>query len=444
MPRCMNVRTDAMLLYMFSLAVSYGIVFFQPQVAFPFYALILCWSYFLIILKGKFFPVFALIIYARAFVGFSATHGPIGYNELNVLTNYLPAILYFLSSRTPLRPHSAINAHPWTYLYGAVLIVFSLASGTIALQVMGDRLLPFFLFLLLFTRSIEESRLRHEFLTLMRYLVISTITVTSLPGYSGLSIQYLGDGTVFGAESITSIYLGDLLRGTGPFWDPRILGTMCAIYLAVALSSENKLRLRLDLVLALAGVAISLSRGAVVLTAIIFLVMLSTKITRTKMIFVYFGMIAILIFGSHAFDSFISPMFFANNVNPLEQRSAFFEFAIFRFLENPLGSGVGSMRDISDSVNALGNQYFAITDAYIAILLAEVGFIGFIVFLLSFRELFWGANPISRGLFVGFIFQMLGTDLGDFGMYYFVIMIVGSSLRAGTTSYKKMNAGIVA
>lgn len=426
--RSLNFRLDAMTPYVVIAASSYAVIFFQPQLAFIIFSFFVFWSYFLILVKRSFFPVVTLVIYSRALVGFAAASGPLGYTELNILVNYLPIILYFFSSPMPLRPKSAVTSFPWTYLYGGVLLFFSAISGLNAMAVLGDRLLPLFLFLVFLMRGTETGRFLEDFISLMRFLIIATILVISLPGYLELAINYLQDGVVFGAEGKTSIVLGELARGLGPFWDPRILGTMSSLYLAAVLSSEKESISWLDLILALAGVTISLSRGAIVLSAVIVLLFLSTKITRGKLFAIFIAMFSTAIFGPYLYEKFLLAVFNVNDVNPLSQRSGFAEAAFMKFLENPLGSGIGSMRNLSSGIDVLGAQYFAITDAYWSILLAEIGIIGILVFFLSLREIFWFGSPVSRGLFLGLLIQMIGTDVGDFGMFYLVIMIVGTSL----------------
>jgi hypothetical protein len=119
--------------------------------------------------------------------------------------------------------------------------------------------------------------------------------------------------------------------------------------------------------------------------------------------------------------SFLSP----EGVNAFGQRFEFFEYALSRFFSNPIGSGIGQMRQVAEGVLVQGAVYEEVTDAYIGIILAEVGAIGFFIFCLSFREIFWDRNPISHGIVFGLFAVMIGTDLGDFGPYYLAIMILG-------------------
>lgn len=426
--RGLSFRLDAITPYVVTAALSYAVIFFQPQLAFIIFSVFLLWSYFLILIKRCFFPVVTLIIYSRAFVGFSVASGPLEYTVISILVNYLPILLYFFSSPMPLRPKSAITSFPWTYLYGGVLLFYSAISGLNAAAVLGDRLLPLFLFLVFLMRGTESRRFLEDFISLMRFLIIATIIVISLPGYLELSLEYLQNGVVFGEESRASVHLGEILRGQGPFWDPRILGTMSSLYLAAVLSSEKKPISRLDLILAIAGVMISLSRGAIVLSTVIVLLFLFTNITRGKLFAIFIAIFLTAILGGFLYEQFFLTIFNVNDVNPLSQRSDFAEFAFLRFLENPLGSGIGSMRNLSSGTDVIGTQYFAITDAYWSILLAEIGVIGTLVFFLSIREIFWCSSPVSRGLLLGLLIQMIGTDVGDFGMFYLVIMIVGTSL----------------
>ena len=433
----LKFRLDAMAIYVVTAALSYVLIFSQPQLAFLVFSIFVSWSYFLLLIKRSFYPVVTLIIYSRTFVGFSAASGPLGYTEINIIVNYLPITLYFLSSSMPLRPKLAISTFPYTYLYGGVLFFFSAISGLDATAVLGDRLLPFFLFLMFLMRGTEERHFIEYFLSLMRFLIIGTVIVISLPGYFELATNYLESGIVFGIESETSIQLGNRPRGLGPFWDPRILGTMSALYLAALLSSRKKSSSLFDFILAFCGVTISLSRGAMVLSALLIILFLISRVTRAKLFAICMIMISVVIFGPYVVERYLLPIFSVNAVNPLEQRSGFLVAAFMKFLENPLGSGIGSMRNLSSGIDALGTQYFAVTDAYWAILLAEIGVIGVVVFCLSLREIFWSRSPVSKGLLIGLLIQMIGTDVGDFGMYYLVIMIVGRSLCGADLTVRK-------
>lgn len=425
---------EPIFLYAVCPSIFHAIIFFQPQLGFSLHILMLLWSYVLIIRKGSLVPVITLIIYARAFVGFSAASGPIGYTELNILTNYIPAVLYLFAGRRSLNFQEAVRNYHWVFIYGIILVLYSLLSGGAALLVLGDRLAPFFLLLIFLLRGVDDRQLQREFLPVMRYLVIATIVVSFSPSYLSLTLQYLESGTVFGEPSISSIYLGENLRGMGPFWDPRLLGTMCALYLAASLTSGSRSKLSVDSFFALAGVALSLSRGSMVLAAIVLFFALAGRITPAKAVLGLLGVVAVFIFGPIIFEKIINPIFIVNGLSAIDQRNEFFQFALSKFFENPLGSGVGTMRELSGGVYVLGNHYSAVTDAYIAILLSEIGIVGFIIFLLSFKQLIWGDSAVSKGLFIGFIVQMIGTDLGDFGMYFYVMLIVGGALRTDMPS----------
>lgn len=432
-----SFSVDTVMLYMLAAALFYIVIFLKPQWAFPISIFFLSWSYFLIIVKRKFYPIVTLIIYARIFVGFSAINGPLSYTLLNILTNYLPIILYFFSSSMPMRPNLAIKSYPWTYLYGIVLLIFSLTSGFDAITVLGNRLLPFFLFLLFLMRGTDDDRLLEDFIPLMRYLVLASIIVRLFPGYLEQTLQYLEGGFVFGTAALTSVKLGDLIRGVGPFWDPRLLGIMSVLYFAIVLSSIKRIGLGLDFIISFTGVAISLSRGSIGISVLLILILFFTNTTRAKLSVAFLVMSLIVVFSPYFMDNYLERIYFSNGVNPFEQRFGFTQAAIAKFLENPMGSGVGSMRNISIGIDVAGAQYFVVSDAYWAILLAEIGIIGVVIFLLSFREIFWGNNPVSKGLFLGFIIQMIGTDIGDFSMYYLVILVVGKALCGVALARKK-------
>ena len=71
------------------------------------------------------------------------------------------------------------------------------------------------------------------------------------------------------------------------------------------------------------------------------------------------------------------------------------------------------------------NYYYKVTDAYLAMSLAEKGIIGFVLFALSLIEIFYSnRNKVSLFFLLGLIINLIGTDIPKQGFYYFVIILI--------------------
>jgi hypothetical protein len=139
---------------------------------------------------------------------------------------------------------------------------------------------------------------------------------------------------------------------------------------------------------------------------------------------IYAGMLSIItaLGLSYIYMDYIEPVISVGGENPLAQRADFSLFAWNAFLQSPLGLGLGALRNITTGVDLGYHVFDSVTDAFLLILLAEVGIVGFLVFALSLRELAWGKNVPSKALFLGLTIQMVGTDIPDFGPPYFAAM----------------------
>ena len=141
---------------------------------------------------------------------------------------------------------------------------------------------------------------------------------------------------------------------------------------------------------------------------------------------------------------------FTSSFNPLaeknvfSQRGAFTKYSLDKFFENPLGKGIGALSSpkadnkiyagITNLHKAVPDKiyYFTVSDAYLAMSLAEKGIIGFILMLLSFSELFFhNRSRLSLLFLIGFYINLIGTDIPKQGFYYFVIILIyyGLSLK---------------
>ena len=424
------------LYYCLGMAATY-VAAFAYVAAVPFLAAIMiAWSYFILINSKSLLPVIALIIYARSMVGFIADGNTTIYTAMNIAVNYTPTLIYFILNMKSRRSDFLIKNYKISILYACVLIFYSAVSGYDFIYVLGDRILPFFMILLLVGRE-DPGTFNNNFAYVMRFTVLSAIFAEITPEYTSIGHELLRNGTIFGSESITSLYLGVIPRATGPVWDPRILGILCFLNIYIHFSSKKE-PISFDIIISIIGVAASLSRGSIMATGVLIAFFLvsrrSTYGIMTLLMLCLTSLFAFKFMVKYIFDR----IFIVGGANPISQRFDFFMYAIDQFMKNPLGIGVGKLRAVSDIVIVSNSSYDTVTDAYLAIILAELGVFGFIIFILSFKEIFWGDNKLSFAVFLAFVFQMIGTDIPDFGPYYLVIALVGAA-GAKTTKLSLKN-----
>src|SRR5690606_7091245 len=115
----------------------------------------------------------------------------------------------------------------------------------------------------------------------------------------------------------------------------------------------------------------------------------------------------------------------------------FIDYSLDAFYSNPIGNGIGSFssplagHQIYGGITNLHKKipdkvYFsAVTDAYLALSLAEKGIIGFILMLLSMVEIFYSnRDRISLFFMIGFLLNLIGTDIPKQGFYYFTLIFI--------------------
>ena len=193
-------------------------------------------------------------------------------------------------------------------------------------------------------------------------------------------------------------------------------------------------------------VAIStFSRGPLIILVLLLLaVYLPKKIRITKRFLVVVMAAFVLFLSSIVYilnDENLRK--FVNTFNPLQEKNAFSqrgalaEYALNKFYENPLGSGIGALSSsnadnkIYAGITNLHKEvpdkiyYFRVTDAYIVMSLAEKGIIGFILMVLSLIEIFYSnRNRVSLFFTIGLFINLIGTDIPKQGFFYFTLIII--------------------
>ncbi|MEL6305928.1 MAG: hypothetical protein AAFQ20_14225, partial [Bacteroidota bacterium] len=179
------------------------------------------------------------------------------------------------------------------------------------------------------------------------------------------------------------------------------------------------------------------------------------KITRTRLVMLICVFLSIIVGTGYLLyaeneilNKHISTFSPLSKNNAISQRGMFITYSLDRFYEKPLGNGLGSLsspkadnkifagytnshKEVPDKV-----FYYRVTDAYLAMSLAEKGIIGFVLFVLSAFEIFLPKKRRIAFFFIlGLFINLIGTDIPKQGFFYFVIIVIyyGISLKEAKT-----------
>jgi hypothetical protein len=413
---------DVSKLYFYLFALCYLSGYYAPSLVPGLAIIILVWSYYLVVAKKFFDPIVLLILNARSIVGFLGEGNQVLYALSNILVNYLPFILAIA-----LHEKKWIDKFPkYSLIYLLVLLVYMGVRLPDSMNVFGIRVLPMVM-VLLYMLTLGRMVNLYSVLLCMRLIFICTLITLVDPAYVESSVELLQSGVIFGSPSDYVPLLGVAPRAMGPFWDPRILGVIASIYIVMVLNMKNSNSYRIiDIILGAIVVIATLSRGAIGTSLLILVVapllwgLRNIKSLKIIGLIAFISLILVMIYA--LFGDYLEGFIIINNENPFQQRSDFSVIAFKSFMANPMGMGLGAMRDTSANV---GDASFnSVTDAFLMILLAEIGLLGFVIFLLSFFELSFGKNDKSKLLAIGLIVQMVGTDIPDFGVMYFALILL--------------------
>jgi hypothetical protein len=218
----------------------------------------------------------------------------------------------------------------------------------------------------------------------------------------------------------------------GFFWDHRILAIFSYLFLLMSIIYKPKYY-QLDVLLSFIIVVTSTSRGGMVTYALILFVYLF-QVYRYKLVLMISvlaisGIIAIIFAGVFLPPSalyFLQSFSPNSQYNAISQREFFSNYALNAFSYHPVfGNGVGflSSHSIDRHLIVDGVTVPAVGDAYWYILLAEMGVVGFLLYLFFLFEVFYSNKLLSIALLIGFSLQLLGTDIPDMRFYYFAILV---------------------
>ncbi len=267
-----------------------------------------------------------------------------------------------------------------------------------------------------------------------RYIFIASLSVMAFTDYIIINQELLSGSIVFKQEVINpQLSIVDLVRNQGCFWDSRILGIFSYLYLYLVLTNKVKYK-GFDILLSIVITVSTLSRGPIVVE--LFLLagyfVFSQKISLKRVLLMLSAVVGIFIIAIQFVDeqiySFLET-FLPTSGGALEQRQGFKDYALNEFYSNPLGSGLGSISspNVKKVINVGGQIYEKAGDAYLFINLAELGIIGFSLFLLSTVEIIYKKKVLSIALLLGYLIQLTGTNVPDMGMYFYVFITLAHS-----------------
>jgi hypothetical protein len=303
-----------------------------------------------------------------------------------------------------------------------------------------QRVMPLLMFLayILFCKTIINFR---HLKNILRIVLITSIIIYILPDYDTQTALLLTKYNILKESKSTGIiFFMDGLRNQGYTYDPRIWGMVSYLFLLVTLMLDKQKYPVFDIILSIVVCLSTLSRAPIgVMGLLIFVYFLKNINIKLIVILVFLIMFGIFILNrmesldwAHdyvaTFNIFSKkPTNVLGQVNAFDQRSFGRDFAMEQFSRKPFfGIGFGLLKAVDHpQISKYGG---VVTDAYIYVLLAEIGIIGFIHFMLSFLELFFRKNIYVLAFSMGLLISFVGTDIPDMGFIYFLLLAVSTSL----------------
>lgn len=426
-------------LYYLLFFFAYLSIYLLPQVAGVLNVFILIFSYFLIIKRQRLDVVIVLILYARCINGFIYPHHKSVYMIINILTNVVPLLLYLSSTLVHKKikiNRDTVLKHKYTFIFFAFLTLSFLVNITTSYDLITKRYLPFVFFLAFLILYRKEDFDVYAMIRFFRSTFAAALLLYLLPDYLDITRTLIESDSVFSVASQPNSYslvYFSLTRNMGYFWDHRILAIFSYLFLLLSIIFKPKY-FKLDILLSLLIVLTTTSRGGQVTYVLILLAYLF-QVYRYKLVLILSSFAALSVIFLFFAHSFIPPgtLFFLKSFSPnseynaISQRKGFSDYAMKEFKQSPvIGKGVGSLSShtIERDLVVDGVRIPAAGDAYWYILLAEMGIVGFVLYLLFLMEVFYSSNIYNVALFVGFVVQLLGTDIPDTRFYYFAILVL--------------------
>ena len=440
-----NFKIDIYLGLIFSLII---VLFKADTYAFILIIPILILSYYKIFVKRDISVILILMLSSRLMMGSFIVGNKASFNILNLFCNYLPIAIilaYYFANLKKLNLKNVLKLK-WTILFTVFILLFSLFNISFALSVFTLEILPLILFLLLVLSSNLKDINYEYLLKFFRYSFIACLVVYLSPFFLRQMQHLFYDGIIF-KEEISRIVLRVarvIPRHTGYVFDFRIMGQLACLYLLILYYLEKKNNYW-DVVLLSIVCILTFSRGPLVILILLLIAIYAPKrIKITKRLIVistttFFLLLAVIIysFNNETIQQFATTLNPFNKDNAISQRSMFVNYSLDRFYEKPLGNGIGSLSSPEADVKVFAGYtnlhkkipdkvfYYKVGDAYLALSLAEKGILGFILLILSLKEIFYdNKNRVSLFFIIGLFINLIGTDIPKQGFYYFTLIVI--------------------
>lgn len=425
---------------------SYASIFLNLNLEIPCNILIIILSYYTLIRFNVVYPIIFLILSARIINGFTVDISC--YGLMSILTNYLPSLIYIVRNRYKISIDKLINRR-YVFIFLLLSWGYFLVNFHNAMPLLSKQIIPLTLFCCFISGIIDDDTFFESkgMVSFLRIMFFVSLIVFLLPDYEYLVDDLFKSGKVFGVPVDDGVFVFQgIVRNNGLFFDHRILGIIAALYIYIIIRMYGKLGL-LDFLLSFMCLLSTTSRGAIITYMAVLTVYYYKKyklllIQRMRFILIIMTSVIITLLCFNPFSSsngddyenankLISTFDLSSEDNALSQRSVFSLYALNEFIQHPIaGKGLGELTALSDkskNVDAGGGViYDVVSDAFLFSLLAEMGIVGFLFFVLCFFQICCGVerDMYSYSLYGALLIQMTGTDLPNMYMFYFVVLLV--------------------
>jgi len=421
-------------------------VFLNYMLAIIFIPIVLIYSYYQIIKKNDFSFVLILMLLARTIMGLVFPKNTLAFNVLNFVVNYLPFIIYIFKNLTVDKAVIINNVKTikLTVIYAVALIVLSLINVKVSYTEWPEEVFPILMFIVLFSQ-IRPKDLKIDLNTLVkffRYTFSITIALYLLSNFDDLQRFVLQEGIIFSIPipQLSTTIAHVLIRNMGYVFDFRILGQIAILYYLLIFFLKKKYNL-FDILLITSVILTTYSRGPLIIFVLVlipvFLKKENYRFKNLKYLAIILPILFFKVFNPHSQrgmgdTNYLSSFDVTAKNNAISQRGEFMKYSLGKFLDQPMGRGIGAMssKNADNDIHFYENgkllvTYYSVTDAYYALSLAEKGVLGFLLFFLSCYELYFDRKYImSFFVSLGFAINMIGTDIPKEGFFYFVIIVI--------------------
>lgn len=394
---------------------------------------ILLISYYFIIVRKRVEPVLFLILASKFLVGFAVPLSSSAYVFFNVIVNYLPVALFILFNTFGKNSNFFLYRYKFTFAYLFLAFLYSFPLPELALQLVIKEYLPLLLFVLtsvIFAKNIDYGFI----LNFLKPLLICTLIVYLIPGRfeTNIILHELPLLNRVPSEELLKFISIELFRNGGFFWDTRLMGSICYIFIYLSIIKGKEVNKTNILIGALVLLS-TFSRGPILIGVLLIITYLYRELLKGRLKTIMISTAAIIFISTIPLNEnikinpdFLSSFLIFNEDNALSQRSGFRDYALDAFYKNPFGNGNGSLKGVGPdrNIDIKGGSYHTVNDAFLFSKLGEMGFIGFLFFLLSIGEIILSRNIYSIILFGGILIQLMGTDLPDTKQFYFVYLML--------------------